>query len=273
VKHISLLGSTGSIGRQTLDIVAAHPDQLAVVALAAGGNNLALLAEQVVAYRPELVGVPTEQHAAELKSLIATKSGAVEIVVGDRGLEEVAIHSKTQTVVTGLVGFLGLKPTAAAVRKGKTIALANKETLVAAGAAIMPMVKEYGAKIVPVDSEHSAIFQSLAGATAKDLSRIWLTASGGPFRTWSLEQIQNATVDDALNHPNWKMGPKITIDSASLMNKGLEVIEARWLFDVSPADITVVIHPQSGSLTCVCRFTTRSSIQTASTHRACPVSI
>jgi 1-deoxy-D-xylulose-5-phosphate reductoisomerase len=164
---------------------------------------------------------------------------------GDEGLEAVATHREAQTVVTGVVGFLGLKPTAAAIRKGKTIALANKETLVAAGAAIMPMVRQFGATIVPVDSEHSAIFQSLTSYTAKEVSRLWLTASGGPFRTWTREQIENATIDDALKHPNWSMGPKITIDSATLMNKGLEIIEAHWLFDVPAMNVRVVVHPQS----------------------------
>ena len=166
-------------------------------------------------------------------------------MIGDEGLDAVASHSKADTVVTGVVGFLGLKPTAAAIRAGKTIALANKETLVAAGAAIMPLAREHGSRIVPVDSEHSAIFQSLGSNTSADLSRIWLTASGGPFRTWSKKQIAGATIGDALKHPNWSMGPKITIDSATLMNKGLEVIEARWLFDVEASDIRVVIHPQS----------------------------
>jgi 1-deoxy-D-xylulose-5-phosphate reductoisomerase len=213
--------------------------------MAAGGSNLNLLSQQVIAHQPELVAVPNDKHAKELHELLGTKAAATEIITGDLGLEEVATHCRAHTVVTGVVGFLGLKPTAAALRKGKTIALANKETLVAAGAAVMPMVKQYKSKIVPVDSEHSAIFQSLGAAGPQDLSRIWLTASGGPFRTWSLEEIQRATVDDALKHPNWKMGPKITIDSASLMNKGLEIIEARWLFDVPAEKIDVVIHPQS----------------------------
>ena len=164
LRHISLLGSTGSIGRQTLDIVAAHPGELKVVALAAGGKNLALLAEQVIAHSPELVAVPSDSHAKQLHELLGKKAAATEIITGDLGLEEVASHPGGQTVVTGVVGFLGLKPTAAALRKGKTIALANKETLVAAGAAVMPMVKQYGSKIVPVDSEHSAIFQSLGAA-------------------------------------------------------------------------------------------------------------
>ncbi|HEY9679657.1 MAG TPA: 1-deoxy-D-xylulose-5-phosphate reductoisomerase [Drouetiella sp.] len=247
MKHISLLGSTGSIGTQTLDIAASHPDAIKVVALAAGSKKPELLAEQIRQFAPELVSVPTKADIDVVRELLGTECKNVELTCGNEGLEAVATHSKAETVVTGVVGFLGLKPTAAAIRKGKTIALANKETLVAAGAAIMPMVREHKTMIVPVDSEHSAIFQSLGGKQdfKKELDKIWLTASGGPFRTWTLEQIQHATVDDALKHPNWSMGPKITIDSSTLMNKGLEVIEARWLFDVDPASIRVVIHPQS----------------------------
>ena len=245
MKHISILGSTGSIGRQTLDIAAAHRNSLKVVAMAAGNSNLPLLSEQIVKFRPDLVSVPTAADATALKDLLAGERRGITFLIGDEGLDAVASHSKADTVVTGVVGFLGLKPTAAAIRAGKTIALANKETLVAAGAAIMPLAREHGSRIVPVDSEHSAIFQSLGSNTSADLSRIWLTASGGPFRTWSKKQIAGATIGDALKHPNWSMGPKITIDSATLMNKGLEVIEARWLFDVEASDIRVVIHPQS----------------------------
>ena len=244
LKHISLLGSTGSIGTQTLDIVSGHRDALNVKALAAGGKSLELLAKQINEFRPELVAVPTAADATKLKDFLQGSHPKVEIVTGAQGLEDAATHPDVQTVVTGVVGFLGLKPTAAAIKKGKTIALANKETLVAAGAAIMPMVRQYGAQIVPVDSEHSAIFQSF-GSSREFVAKIWLTASGGPFRTWTLDQIRNATIDDALKHPNWTMGPKITIDSATLMNKGLEIIEARWLFDISAQDISVVVHPQS----------------------------
>lgn len=266
LKKISLLGSTGSIGRQTLDIVGAHEDRLSIVALAAGSNNLNVLADQIRRFKPELVCVPREDDIKELKRLLGSASSSsstsapasasssssahlslssIEFVHGARGLETAAAETGADTVVTGIVGFLGLKPTAEAVKKGKTIALANKETLVAAGSAIMPMVKEHNARIVPVDSEHSAIFQSIAGHTVHDVEKIWLTASGGPFRTWKKEQIENATRDDALKHPNWSMGPKITIDSATLMNKGLEIIEARWLFDLPAERIKVVIHPQS----------------------------
>lgn len=245
LKNISILGSTGSIGRQTLDIVEAHRHELKVVALAAGSNNVSLLAEQIGAFQPELVAVPDQQTAVQLKEQLGGKSSSMEIAWGQEGLTRAATHAKAQTVVTGLVGFLGVLPTMAAIREGKTIALANKETLVAAGGLIVRLCKQYDAKIVPVDSEHSAIFQALSGYQSKDIDRIWLTASGGPFRIWTKEQIDNATIDDALRHPNWSMGRKITIDSATLMNKGLEVIEARWLFDLSPKRVRVVIHPQS----------------------------
>jgi 1-deoxy-D-xylulose-5-phosphate reductoisomerase len=242
-KKVSLLGSTGSIGRQTLDIALAHKESIDVVALAAGAGNLDLFAEQIKQFRPSIVCVPTDENRASLKERLG--DFRVEIETGAKGLETVAAESGADTVVTGVVGFLGLKPTAKAIEKGKTIALANKETLVAAGSAVMPMVEKYGAKIVPVDSEHSAIFQSLSGYTKNDVDYIWLTASGGPFRTWTKEQIDGATKSDALKHPNWNMGQKITIDSATLMNKGLEIVEARWLFDITADKIRVVVHPQS----------------------------
>jgi 1-deoxy-D-xylulose-5-phosphate reductoisomerase len=243
-KKISLLGSTGSIGRQTLDIVQAHKDSLEVVALAAGAGNLDAFADQIKQFRPAVVCVPTDENRKTLLDKLGSEI-RVEIETGPSGLETVAAESGADTVVTGVVGFLGLKPTAKAIEKGKTIALANKETLVAAGSAVMPMVQKYGAKIVPVDSEHSAIFQSLSGYTTNDVQSIWLTASGGPFRTWKKEQIESATKSDALKHPNWSMGQKITIDSATLMNKGLEIVEARWLFDITADRIRVVVHPQS----------------------------
>ncbi len=270
MKHISLLGSTGSIGKQTLDIVQSHKDKVKVVALAAGGKNLPELARQIQEFQPDLVSVPTADDAQELKRLLqdsrvrrgshASNSGDAQcntdchtecrIEYGEAGLEQVAAHPKAQTVVTAVVGFLGLKPTIAAIKKGKTIALANKETLVAAGSLVVPLLKKYNASIVPIDSEHSAIFQSLADAQPmsqkhSQIAKLILTGSGGPFRTWTKDQIKNATVDDALKHPNWSMGKKITIDSATMMNKGLEIIEARWLFAVSPEQIEVVIHPQS----------------------------
>lgn len=243
MKRLSILGSTGSIGSQTLDIVHAHPEDFEVVALAAGKQKLEELAKQIRTFHPKLVSVPDQDSASILREQFAAES--VKIVFGDEGLEEVAAHPDSDTVVSGVVGFLGVRPTAAAVRAGKTIALANKETLVAAGSYIMPLIKKHGAKIVPVDSEHSAIHQSLSGYSTSDVKRILLTGSGGPFRTWSKERMAHATVDDALKHPNWSMGPKITIDSATLMNKGLEVIEARWLFDIEAERIKVVIHPQS----------------------------
>lgn len=245
MKRLSVLGSTGSIGSQTLDIARAHPDDFSIVALAAGKNSLVELAAQVREFRPQLTAVPDDKSAAELRQQLGSYNTGCEIVVGQSGLEDVAAHPLADTVVSGVVGALGIVPTAAAVRAGKVIALANKETLVAAGAVIMPMCKKYGATIVPVDSEHSAIHQSLSGFKTEDVKRILLTGSGGPFRTWSTEQIANATVDDALKHPNWAMGPKITIDSATLMNKGLEIIEARWLFDIDASRIKVLIHPQS----------------------------
>lgn len=249
IKSISILGSTGSIGRQTLDIVQGHKERLKVVALAAGSSNLNLLAEQIELFQPNLVGVPNESDAQELKSLLSSSTKCPQLVIGEEGLDLVASDSQSDTVVTGLVGFLGLKPTAAAIRKGKTIALANKETLVVAGSIIMSMAREYNAQIIPVDSEHSAIFQSLQGNNGTQdrsvIRQILLTGSGGPFRDWPIDKIHNATVDDALKHPNWAMGPKITIDSATMMNKGLEIIEARWLFDIDPAHIKVIIHPQS----------------------------
>lgn len=243
-KKISLLGSTGSIGRQTLDIAAAHKDRIEVVAMAAGAGNLDLFSEQIREFKPGVVCVPSDESRKTLLERLGA-SLKVDVLVGTEGLESVAADTDAETVVTGVVGFLGLKPTAKAIAKGKTIALANKETLVAAGSAIMPMIEKHGARIVPVDSEHSAIFQSMSGYTKKDIHSIWLTASGGPFRTWSKEQIDGATKGDALKHPNWNMGQKITIDSATLMNKGLEIVEARWLFDIPANQIRVVVHPQS----------------------------
>lgn len=244
MKRLSILGSTGSIGRQTLDIVRAHPEDFTVLALSAGGNNLELLVSQILEFKPQLASVPDLRIAALLKENLPG-GNKVEILAGENGACQAASLEGVDTVVSGVVGARGIKPTAAAARAGKTIALANKETLVAAGSVIMPMVHEYKAKLVPVDSEHSAIHQSLSGFQTKDIKKVILTGSGGPFRSWNREQIQAATVDDALKHPNWAMGQKITIDSATLMNKGLEIIEARWLFEIPAAAIEVVIHPQS----------------------------
>lgn len=244
MKRLSVLGSTGSIGRQTMDIARAHKEDFVVDAISAGSKTIDILAEQVREFRPQLVAVPDSNAAAKLKDALAG-SIKTEIIYGDEANCEVAAFSTASTVVSGVVGAKGIKPTAAAARSGKVIALANKETLVAAGSVIMPMVDKHSASIVPVDSEHSAIHQSLAGFAVKDIKKILLTASGGPFRKWSKEQINNATMDDALKHPNWSMGQKITIDSATLMNKGLEIIEARWLFNVPASAIEVLIHPQS----------------------------
>jgi 1-deoxy-D-xylulose-5-phosphate reductoisomerase len=245
VKHLSLIGATGSIGSQTLEVVSAHRDRLKIVAMASGAKSLEDFAQKIKDFEPELVSVPDERSARELTKLLGGFAARLSVLYGDEGLEQVAVHALAETIVTGVVGFLGLKPTAAAVKMGKTIALANKETLVSAGAVIVPLARQSGARLIPVDSEHSAIHQSLSGYGAGDLSQIWLTASGGPFRTWSSERMRSATISDALKHPNWSMGKKITIDSATLMNKGLEIIEARWLFDVQPEKIKVVIHPQS----------------------------
>jgi len=244
LKRISVLGSTGSIGTQTLDIAESHRDEFTVVALAAGKSKLGLLAEQIAQFSPKLVAVPDAVAASELKQILGGAKSP-QIVCGTAGLEEAASHPDANTVVSGVVGAMGILPTAAAARAGKTIALANKETLVAAGALIVRLCKDHGATLVPVDSEHSAIFQSLSGYQTDDIKQVLLTGSGGPFRTWTKEQLQHATVEDALKHPNWSMGPKITIDSATLMNKGLEIIEARWLFDIGAEQIKVVIHPQS----------------------------
>ncbi len=246
MKQLSILGSTGSIGRQTLDIARAHPEDFEIQALSAGGNNLELLAEQVKEFKPVAVSVPTSEMATKLSELFsALEKKHTEILIGESGACQIAAMPKTDTVVSGVVGARGIKPTAAAAQAGKTIALANKETLVAAGSIIMPMVIAHGAKLIPVDSEHSAIHQSLSGYASKDIKRIILTGSGGPFRKWSKQEIESATMDDALKHPNWSMGQKITIDSATLMNKGLEIIEARWLFEIPASMIDVVIHPQS----------------------------
>jgi len=242
MKKISILGSTGSIGVSTLEIVAAHPDRFKVVALSAG-SNLELLRKQIETYSPQLVAVVSEQSARELGTMLTGKKP--EIMHGVPGMIAVATADEAEMVVAAIVGAAGLVPTAAAVRAGKDIALANKETLVTAGHLIMGMVKENGVRLYPVDSEHSAVFQSLQGHRREDVRRIILTASGGPFINYPLEKLAKVSIADALNHPNWSMGRKITIDSATMMNKGLEVIEARWLFDMPVENISVNIHPQS----------------------------
>jgi 1-deoxy-D-xylulose-5-phosphate reductoisomerase len=250
-KHISIIGSTGSIGTQTLDIARAHKDRIRVGALAAGSKNLALLCSQIKEFEPTLVCVPDQAAREQVQHFINSERLAkTEITTGEEGLIAVAEHAQSDVLVTAVVGFLGVKPTLAAIKCGKIIALANKETMVAAGHLVVEMAKKHNATIVPVDSEHSAIFQSLLpslqkNAVKSEISKIILTGSGGPFRTWSKEQMEHATISDALKHPNWSMGAKITIDSATLMNKGLEIIEARWLFDLPAEKIEVVIHPQS----------------------------
>lgn len=242
MKKIAILGSTGSIGTQTLDVIRAHSDELEVVALAAGSNK-ERLKEQIREFHPELVSLSDEKKAQELKEELAGE--AVEVVCGMDGLIEVAGIDSADVVVTAVVGMMGILPTMEAIRQGKDIALANKETLVTAGHLIIPMAREYGVSILPVDSEHSAIFQCLQGEPKKALDKILLTASGGPFRGKSAEFLETVTLEDALNHPNWSMGPKITIDSSTMVNKGLEVMEAKWLFGVDYSQIEVVIQPQS----------------------------
>ena len=244
MKRISILGSTGSIGTQTLDIVAQYPEKFQVVGLAAG-NNIPLLSEQIRIFRPEIVAISNESRLSELKTAIADLDYQPEFATGENGMVEVARYGDAQSVVTGIVGCAGLLPTIAAIEAGKDIALANKETLIAGGPVVLPLVEKYGVKLVPADSEHSAIFQCLQGVPDGGLRRIILTASGGAFRDWSVEQLPFVTVQDALKHPNWSMGRKITVDSATLMNKGLEVIEAHYLFGLDYDAIDIVIHPQS----------------------------
>lgn len=241
MKKIAILGSTGSIGTQTLDIVREQGD-IQVVAMAAG-SNISLLEAQMREFRPSLVSVWDEKKASELRT--NTKDLGIKIVSGMEGLLEVSVIPESEILVTAIVGMLGIRPTIAAIKAGKKIALANKETLVTAGHIIIPLAKEYKVPILPVDSEHSAIFQSLQGAGDNKISRILLTASGGPFRGRKADELKNIQVEDALKHPNWSMGRKITIDSSTLVNKGLEMMEAKWLFDVALDQIQVVVHPQS----------------------------
>lgn len=241
MKKIAILGSTGSIGTQTLDIVREQGD-IQVVAMAAG-SNISLLEAQMREFKPSLVSVWDEKKASELRT--NTKDLGIKIMSGMEGLLEVSVIPESEILVTAIVGMLGIRPTIAAIKAGKKIALANKETLVTAGHIIIPLAKEYKVPILPVDSEHSAIFQSLQGAGDNKISRILLTASGGPFRGRKADELKNIQVEDALKHPNWSMGRKITIDSSTLVNKGLEVMEAKWLFDVTLDQIQVVVHPQS----------------------------
>ena len=241
MKKIAILGSTGSIGTQTLDIVREQGD-IQVVAMAAG-SNISLLEAQMREFKPSLVSVWDEKKASELRT--NTKDLGIKIVSGMEGLLEVSVIPESEILVTAIVGMLGIRPTIAAIKAGKKIALANKETLVTAGHIIIPLAKEYKVPILPVDSEHSAIFQSLQGAGDNKISKILLTASGGPFRGRKSDDLKNIQVEDALKHPNWSMGRKITIDSSTLVNKGLDVMEAKWLFDVTLDQIQVVVHPQS----------------------------
>ncbi len=242
MKKIGILGSTGSIGTQTLEIVRAYSEDLKVTVLAAG-SNVSLMEAQVREFQPEVAVMWSREAANDLRIKIADLG--IPVLSGMEGLLEVSVHDNMDVLVTALVGMIGIRPTIAAIKAGKDIALANKETLVTAGHIIMPLAKEYGVSILPVDSEHSAIFQSMQGEKRSQVSKILLTASGGPFRGRKLEDIKNMQVEDALKHPNWSMGRKITIDSATLANKGLEVIEAKWLFDVSLDQVQVVVHPQS----------------------------
>ncbi|OKH35978.1 1-deoxy-D-xylulose-5-phosphate reductoisomerase [[Phormidium ambiguum] IAM M-71] len=244
MKAITLLGSTGSIGTQTLDIVSQHPDKFRLVGIAAG-RNVEMLAQQVRQFRPEIVAICDEDKLPELKAAIADLDPQPILLAGDAGIIEVARYGDAEAVVTGIVGCAGLLPTIAAIEAGKDIALANKETLIAGGPVVNPLVEKHGVKLLPADSEHSAIFQCLQGVPQGGLKKIILTASGGAFRDWPVEKLAEAKVSDALKHPNWSMGRKITIDSATLMNKGLEVIEAHYLFGADYDDIEIVIHPQS----------------------------
>lgn len=242
MKRIAILGSTGSIGTQTLEIVRNNAEELEVEALAAN-SNVALMEKQIREFHPRTAVMWSREAAEELRLRVADCQ--VQVLQGMEGLLEIAVMPQIQVLVTAIVGMIGIRPTIAAIEAGKDIALANKETLVCAGHIIMPLARERGVSILPVDSEHSAIFQSLNGEPKGRIGRILLTASGGPFRGRTKAQLEQVKPEDALKHPNWNMGRKITIDSSTLVNKGLEVMEAKWLFDVEPSQIQVVVHPQS----------------------------
>lgn len=244
MKAITLLGSTGSIGTQTLDIVSEHPDKFRIVGLAAG-RNVELFAAQIRQFRPQIVAISAADKLTELREAIKDLNPQPVLLAGEEGVIEVARYGDVETVVTAIVGCAGLLPTIAAIEAGKDIALANKETLIAGAPVVLPLVEKHGVKLLPADSEHSAIFQCLQGVPKGGLRKILLTASGGAFRDWPVEKLPEVKVADALKHPNWLMGRKITVDSATLMNKGLEVIEAHYLFGVDYDDIEIVIHPQS----------------------------
>ncbi len=243
MKKIGILGSTGSIGTQTLEVVRNNPNDLTVTALAAG-SNVDLLEQQIREFRPKLACLWSEEACKDLRTRIADL-GDIKVVSGMDGLIEIAEYPDADALVTAIVGMIGVRPTLEAIRNGKDIMLANKETLVTAGHILMPLARERGVRILPVDSEHSAIFQSLQGENPKTIDRIILTASGGPFRGKKREELTQMTAADALKHPNWNMGRKITVDSSTLVNKGLEVMEVKWLFDVEPDRIQVVLQPQS----------------------------
>lgn len=240
MKNISILGSTGSIGRSTLDVISRNPDRFKVVALAAG-RNLELLEEQIRFFSPEIVAVADAGSADALHK----RMNGLEILAGPEGMSAAAAHGDADIVISAIVGSAGLLPTITAVQSGKTVGIANKESLVMAGGIVMAEAKKENALVIPVDSEHSAVFQCLEGRSSSEVRRIVLTASGGPFLTTDRETLREMRAADALRHPNWAMGPKITVDSATLMNKGLEVIEACWLFDAAPERVDVLIHPQS----------------------------
>ena len=241
MKRIAILGSTGSIGTQTLDVISKKED-LEVTGLAAG-SNITMLEQQIRQFHPKLAAVGEEKKAQELRERVADTD--CKILGGMEGLMEMAAMEASDILVTAIVGMIGIRPTIAGIQAGKDIALANKETLVTAGHIIMPMAKKYGVRILPVDSEHSAIFQALNGESSRAVHKLLITASGGPFRGRKREELENIQVEDALKHPNWSMGQKITIDSATLVNKGLEVMEAKWLFDMDLDHIQVVVQPQS----------------------------
>jgi 1-deoxy-D-xylulose-5-phosphate reductoisomerase len=241
-ERIALLGSTGSIGTQALDIISRYPEEFVVEVLIAG-NNIDLLTKQALMFQPDAVVIGNEDHYLQLKENL--RDTQIKVFAGNEAIEQVVTSSTIDVVIASIVGYSGLRPTIAAIKAGKKIALANKETLVVAGEIIDNLIRESGSRIIPVDSEHSAIFQCLVGESGNPVEKITLTASGGPFLSWSEERLKNVKPDEALRHPNWEMGSKVTIDSASLMNKGLEVIEAKWLFGLNPDQISVIIHPQS----------------------------
>ncbi|NLZ94798.1 MAG: 1-deoxy-D-xylulose-5-phosphate reductoisomerase [Bacteroidales bacterium] len=241
-KQIAILGSTGSIGTQALDVIAQHPDRFEVYALTAN-NNIELLIEQAIKFAPEVVVIANDNNYLTLKE--ALHNYPIKVWAGIDAISDIVQSNHIDVVLAAMVGFSGLMPTINALKSGKTVALANKETLVVAGEYIIDLALKNRAPILPVDSEHSAIFQCLNGENLNRINKIWLTASGGPFRNFSKEQLQNVTKEQALNHPSWEMGAKVTIDSSTLMNKGLEMIEAKWLFDIDPSKIEVVVHPET----------------------------